>query len=263
MELRKILAPIDATKNSGNGLMYAINLARFSNLELDICHVLQKGMKVQTPHEDILNKDYGENKFIEIIREGEVAPEILKLSLELEPELIIMSPDVFNKGKKFFDESETGRVMKESHYPILIIPPFVEFNHINHIAFVSDLNGNIIASIRELIKIFGNLNPQIEIATIPDRVTEWHFQGDVKSLIQNIKNYTNYENIYAHISEHTDQVRELEVFSTQKTDLICMEYNVNIFYKIFFDSKHDHIDTIKNKPILIFPRRWEDSKKTA
>ncbi|RYZ95417.1 MAG: universal stress protein, partial [Proteobacteria bacterium] len=109
MEPIKILAPIDATENSGNGLKYAIDLAKASDIELDIFHVLHKGEKTKIPHEEIIRSSVERNKKLkEIIREGDIPSEIIQLSLEIEPEVIIMSPNVFNKEKKYFDESDTG-----------------------------------------------------------------------------------------------------------------------------------------------------------
>lgn len=267
MDQSKILVTVCETENSGNGLKYAINLAKTKNAELDIVHVLKtEEPKKEMPHAEIIKKELSNGlPHKEIIRKGEIATEILKITAELEPEIIIMSPDIFNKGKKFFEESETGKVIKRSGAPILMVPPDTEFKGIRNIILGTNMRENIIEPANELLKIFKNLSPHINILVFTDKTTEWHFKEDVSNLVNNIKDYTQYKNISGNICDHSDICMGLELYSQKvHADLICMSYDVDIFYNLFFSCKTStQIASLINKPFLILTRYGGDPIKTS
>ncbi|MFL5731407.1 MAG: universal stress protein [Cytophagaceae bacterium] len=265
MKNQKILFPIAPTENSANGLKYAIGLAKIKNCELNIFNVSEKlNGKNEIPHKDIIQQESGSTlKHHEIIREGETSEQILKIIMELEPELIIMSPDIFNKGKKYFAESETGKVMAKTNCPLLIIPPNTEFRLIQHIVFAAEMSEDVIRSVQELLTIFRGLSPHLGILTFSDKMPTWHFKKDVSDIVQKIKNYTEYENISGNICDHQNIYAGIDLYAGEtNTDLICLENDGAIFHNLFFNSSNQTENScLLQKPILILPKYWEDMQK--
>lgn len=260
----KILVPVSLTEPSYIGVKYANHIAAFNNCEVDIFHVLQESVedKVIVDKLDIVRKELGTDvNYKEIISRGEPAVEIMKIVSELEPGLVVMSPDIIRKEKKFYDESVAGRQIKESNYPVLIVPPNIEFKEIRNIILGTTLSENTIQSIKGILKIFQNGNPHIKILVLADDNNSWHFNQEVSELIQRLKDYTEYLNLSGNICDHSDIVAGLEVFAERvHADLICMEYNTEIFNKLFFNVKNSSsFSRLLNKPILVLPRYWEDA----
>jgi nucleotide-binding universal stress UspA family protein len=265
MKNQKILFPIDPTENSANGLKYAIGLAKMKNCELEIFNVSKKlNGRNEIPHKDILTRESGKTlKYHEIIREGETSEEILKIITELEPELIIMSPDIFNKEKKYFADSETGKVMTKTNCSLLIIPPNTEFRLIQNIVFAAEMSEDVIRSVQELLTLFRDLSPHLDILTFSDKMPTWHFKKDVSDIIQKIKNYTEYENISGNICDHQNIYMGIDLYAGEtNTDLICLENDGAIFHHLFFNSANPtESSCLLQKPILILPKYWGDMLK--
>lgn len=268
LELPKILASVSKTENSVNGLKYAIKLAKAKNSELDLFHVVSsaEGKKNEFPYIKLIKEELQDKyKHTEIVREGKPAEQILNIASELEPELILMSPDVFNKEKKFFEESATGKVLEKSPYPVLMIPPNTEFKGISRILVGTEMEQNIIKSIQELLKIFKVLKPSVDIIIFSKKEQDWYFKEDVNHLMQNIKELTEYDNLTFNIADSKDIFTEMEHFARKtNTDLVCMENNVNTFYQLLFSSKTKaEALYLLNKPILILPNYWGDTLKNV
>jgi hypothetical protein len=267
MKQTKILFPICSSENSANGLKYAISLARAKKSELDILSIQrQSNGNDEIPHKDIISEKAGKTlSYNEIVREGEVSVEILKRITETEPDLIIMSPDIFHKEKKYFEDSETGKVLQKSNYPILIIPPRTEFKIIQNIIFATEMNEDIIRAVQELLKIFRDLSPHISILTFTDKISTWHFKTDVLDFVQKVKNCTEYENISGNICDHQNTYVGVDLYAEEtNTDLICLEKGGNLFHNLFFKSVgQTDVSYILNKPILILPKYWEEMLKKA
>jgi hypothetical protein len=269
MNTSVILAPISQEHDPANELKYAINLAKIKKSELAILYVVNKSDKQQNkiPLPDIFKSDLiNDLKYTEIVRQGDdVGEEILKVASELEPGLIIMSPDIFNKRKKFFGESFTGKVIENLNYPLLIIPPNTGFKEIQNIVLGTGMRENIIESVKELLSIFRNASPSIDILIFSDKTPTWHFKEDVSGLIQRIKDYTDYKNISGSICDHEDVHAGLELYAENITiDLFCLENGEDIFFNLFFNtSAGSEMSNLINKPILILPKYWADTLKKA
>jgi len=264
--ISKILVTIADDENSANGLRYAINLANVKNAELDVIHVTDKSNLTvdQIPHASLLkDRSYQELTHIEIIRKGEAANEILKLVSELEPELIIMSPDIFKKKKKYIEESDTWQVLKQANVPVLLITPQTEFHSIKSVIIGTDMKVNISKLIRETLMIFKTLNPFVEVIIFEDKQATWHFKEDVFTVIEQTKHYNEYVKITGNVcNEHNFCIGMNSYMQLLNPDIICVEFKTDLFNQLFLQCKSEYeIIHFHTKPILILPNYTQDSIK--
>lgn len=151
----------------------ALNL----NAELVILHVVQTPFPYDVPltqyeYETMLQDAEQElellKKDLEIRTGGEIAisikavlstleNEIVDLAEEKKPFIIVLGPERESFAERFFMGSNTFSVIKNLHYPVIVVPKNAIFRHIRRIGLATDLNDvNEISveAIRMLVEVF-------------------------------------------------------------------------------------------------------------
>jgi len=189
--MKKILVPVDFSEQTENACHYALQLAKRFNSEIRLFHSyfdqvivsdssfptgvdtdtmlneqllrdiekrakadimeLQSKMLDEIKHEGLHNV-----KVVYSLEGGEPENEILEISREYKPDIIIMG----TRGKNSMGillGSTSKRIMNNAHVPVLAIPQGYKFKELVEIMYMTDFKGNdqvIIERLFELLKSF-------------------------------------------------------------------------------------------------------------
>ena len=150
--LKKILAPIDFSRNSRVGLSFALSLAAENSAELVVLHVGSEFQAWEIPDETGFLSDRSYkweidrivreatldlNNFLEKYREelrrapqarrrvvlGDVVEKIVDVAREEEADLVVMSPRAHGSVRRFFLGSVTDKVTRRAPCPVLSVCP--------------------------------------------------------------------------------------------------------------------------------------------
>ena len=139
--MKKIIVPIDFSEHSEYALKTAAKLAKKSNAELLVLHMLelsdiiltesdsQQQQKavfflklVEQKFEAFLDKDYLKDvNLIPIVKHYKVFSEVNDVAKEHDADLIVMGSHGTSGFKEFFVGSNTERVVRNSETPVLVI----------------------------------------------------------------------------------------------------------------------------------------------
>jgi len=139
--MKKIIVPIDFSKHSEYALKTAAKLAKKSNAELLVLHMLelsdiiltesdsQQQQKavfflklVEQKFEAFLDKDYLKDvNLTPIVKHYKVFSEVNDVAKEHDADLIVMGSHGTSGFKEFFVGSNTERVVRNSETPVLVI----------------------------------------------------------------------------------------------------------------------------------------------
>lgn len=250
----KYLVPISESQGSLNALNYSKSF--FSKVESlgFVVHVKEETDTFSDGGLAINTKVNVSPKVKEILKEGNVVEKILETSFEVEPDLIIIGAMGENKDKRFFASERTTEVVLNSRYPVLIIPPDINFAAIHSIVIATDMRTNIVEQVRETLRLFRDQQCLIHLLILSTDKPAWHYHDEVKSLVHSVKNYWDYEKIFVSIMGGENLLIQLEMFlKEQKADLLVFDKSNEKVKSVFFQKPERQMPCCTDIPIMVLP----------
>ncbi len=259
--MKNILVPVGSTVNGVNNLKYAVNFAAMSgatvyliNLYRDYSKAGGMGKVTQVAMEDneaqleeVLNSvdTQGVSVIAKPIK-GDPYEGIARVSKQLNIDLIIMSPQSVEIKDEIYLGNITGKLVKQTETPMLIVPRDYLFRKaetillaLKHTTFERE---GVLDPLKTLVELFSAKLNVLKVRT-PDMAGEADLLD--KELKDLMTNYTETENatIYQGVLEH---------FQSSQPDILCVLRRKRGFFKKLAEKNIIlKKDFYTSKPLLI------------
>ncbi|MEK6450398.1 MULTISPECIES: universal stress protein [Myroides] len=185
--MKKILVPTDFSSQAYNAIKIAAVLAKKSNSEILLLHVLdlpQQGSdsisKGSPIPEVMFFKNAAEHKLKELalseIFNGvnvstslileRTSPGVIKTAETNDVDLIVMGSHGVSGAKEYFVGSNTQKVVRTSDIPVLVIKGDDEEFNINDVVFASDFSDNMKEPFKRILRLNNLLNANLHLLMV-------------------------------------------------------------------------------------------------
>ena len=287
-EKKKILVPVDISKDSINVCEYAVGIAEKTDTEVKLLYVyedptLSGPVKPTTSWEDHEKIEAAEAyskaqtsllKFSDDLKEhigkemqekskmhfallkGKPEDVIVTLCKRYKPDLIIMGPKGKGEKKGAFIGSVTTNVIEHIKFPVLTIPKSATYHGLGsiNIMYATNFNEADNSSLNKLLEIVSPFNTKIYCIHI-DIDNDPLKQGKVDELNHFLKNEYSKYNIQCKLFESSDVIKGFEDF-IEKNNIDWISFSNpgrTLFYKIFHPNKLKRMVLTSKIPMLVFP----------
>ena len=263
--MKNILVPVGSTINGINNLKYAVNLASISGGKVFLISVYKDALKIEdlakvnefwVNEKDNQLKDVIKavnTKGIEVIRQaikGDPFDEINKLSKKENIDLIIASPQSVSIDDKVYLGEITGKILKQTEIPLLVVPTGYLFRKFENILFAFK-NGQfkkdgVLDPLKYFKEIFHSNINLLQVIT-PETTKESKVIAsellELKSTLTTTNNATTFQGVLEHFQSHNP-------------DMLCVVRRKRGFFKKLWEKntvlKRDFHTSI---PLLILSGR--------
>ena len=259
--MKNILVPVGNTENGINNLKYAVNFAAMCGAKVYLINIYKEfskagglGKVTQMAIEDNEQQlqevmDAVDTQGVEVISrpiKGNPFEGISRISKQLEIDLIIMSPQSVEIKDEVYLGAITGKLVKQTDTPMLIVPRGYLFRKsetillaLKHTKF--DKEG-VLDPLMDMLRIFSAKLNVLRVVT-PDVADEENvMDAELEPLISE---YTESQNatIYQGVLEH---------FQSANPDMLCVMRRKRGFFKKLMESNAVFKkDFYTKKPLLI------------
>jgi nucleotide-binding universal stress UspA family protein len=244
-----------ASISIGDGFMYQTGNEEIS---VEIFKKVQDEMKKlnQTIQEKIRSGEWENVNYTDSLHEGLPEEEIIRISKELKPLMIIMGTRGKNQKDQELIGSVTAEVIERTHVPVFAIPentPLRKFSQIRNVAFGTSFEQKDLISMDMLFNALQDDNISFYLFHIThNKQDTWNEikLGGIKEYLS--KQYPELK-IYYDIIDGQDFVLNLEKFIRNNAiDVITLTtYHRNIFSRIFNPSMARRMLFHTDTPILV------------
>ncbi len=175
--MRTIIAPTNFSEESIHAVNYAADMALTIDADLLLLHVIEMPVSFDVPLtqyeydsllEDAEDELYELRKQLLIRTEAEInistraifstmENAMAEIGEEKKPFIIVIGPAKDTLAERYFFRSNTFTVLKNLHYPVIVVPQNAVFRHIKRIGLATDLKDIYdvpVNAIRSLANIF-------------------------------------------------------------------------------------------------------------
>ncbi len=259
--MKNILVPIGSSKSSVNTLQYAIDLAQLLDANVYVISVFQEFSKAgsATKLNKILKED-SENRLDEVMGtvdhkgvsvvahpiKGGVVDGVERFNKHVPVDLIVLSPRSNSIREEVYLGNTTGKIVKGTNIPTLIVPDGQSFKEPSQI-LMAFKNGTFdkkkqLEPLRKIQKHFGTELHLLHVET-PDSTDE--MQEVSESLKAMSSSYTTTTNA-------TTYQGVLEHFQTINPDMVCVVRRKRGFFKKLWEKNVVlKKEFFTSKPLLI------------
>lgn len=243
--MKNILVPIGSSENSVSNLQYAIDLAQRVDAYVYVISVFQEFSKVGglTKVNNIIKEDTEarlqqvlaqvDKKDVTVIShpiKGEVLETIQRFDKHVPVDLMVLSPRSNSIRDEVYLGKTSGKLMKSTNIPILIVPEGETFSEPKTL-LMAFKNGTfsdkkMIDPVRKFVKHFGTKVNLLHVTT-PESTSKMNELSAHLSKIQN--SYTQTENA-------TTFQAVIEHFHTNNPDMLCVVRRKRGFFKKLWEK---------------------------
>ncbi len=263
--MKNILVPVGSTENGINNLKYAVNFASISGGTVYLINVYKEYAKIGGIKEvDQFELDKSgkllsnviksvNTKGVEVITKpikGDPFAAIKTISRQLEIDFIIASPQSVEINDKVYLGTITGKLVKQTEIPLLIVPKDYLFRKFDSI-LVAFKNGhfkkeNVLSPLHNMVSIFKSKINLLQVIT-PETTGEQSKIDqellDIKTTLTTTKNATTFQGVLEHFQSHNP-------------DMLCVIRRKRGFFKKLWEKnsipKRDFHTSI---PLLVLSGR--------
>lgn len=243
--MKNILVPVGSTKSGINNLKYALNFASMNGGKVFLMSVYKDSMKI----EDIAKvnefwKNEKEQQLKDVIKavntkgveiaiqaiKGDPFDEILKTYKKENIDLVILSPQSVEIDDRIYLGEITGKIVKQTEIPLLIVPDNFLFRKFESIllAFKTGrfTKENMLDPLKYMKDVFNSEINLLQVIT--PETTEEHLVIDeellaLKTSLKTTKNATTFQGV-------------LEHFQSAKPDMLCVVRRKRGFFKKLWEK---------------------------
>ncbi|MBN1986378.1 MAG: universal stress protein [Prolixibacteraceae bacterium] len=287
-QIKKILLPVKISEDCINLCKFAIAIARKTHAEIKLLYVYEDPTLNESERHTVSWERYIKMELQEAHKKAQL--KLVNFSMEIKkaipkeilnsvnlhyrmlkgiPEHVIVDaaerykPDVIlmgSHGKHDFENEFHGktiaRVIENSSFPVLAVPPKTGFNEKEkiNVMYATDFYDADNSSLNKLLGILQAFEKQIYCVHI-DLHNESHLREKVDELNKMLQRDYSVHNIECILFESDDVVKGLETFAeNNKMNLISFsKIKRSAFYKTFHHHNLKRILASEDIPMLIFP----------
>lgn len=259
--MKNILVPVGANKNAVSNLQYAIDLAAEFDANVYVVSVFQELSKVGnfTKVNAIIKEDT-EKRLAEVVSQvdkkevsvvthpikGGIVDGIVRFNKHIPVDLMILSPRCNSISDEVYLGNTSGKLLKETNIPLLIVPEGLAFSKPKKIlmAFKNGIfeKKKALAPVRLFIENF-----KTEVALLHVETPE-----TTKEMKQISKGLKKLKNSYKHVENATTFQAVLEHSQSYKPDMLCVvRRKRGFFHKLFEKNIILKKEFHTSKPLLV------------
>lgn len=259
--MKNILVPVGSTANGINNLKYAVNFAAMSGATVYLINIYKSFSKAggMTKVTEVAMKD-NEAQLQEVLSQvdtqgvevfarpikGDPYEGIARISKQLNIDLIIMSPQSVEINNEVYLGSITGKLVKQTDIPLLIVPKDYLFRKAEHILLAVKRTtfekANVLEPLKDMLTLFSAKLDVLRVTT-PDVAEEENKLDEQLKAMMSTFTETENATIYQGVLEH---------FQSQQPDILCVLRRKRGFFKKLFEANAVmKKDFYTSKPLLI------------
>ncbi len=243
--MKKILVPVGNPKNGEQNLRYAVNFASMSGAQVYLVNLYKEFSKVGNltkVNELIIEESEAQldniiaavdTKGVQVIAravKGDPFEGISRISHQLDIDLLILSPQSVDIKDEIYLGNVTGKLIKQTDIPVLIIPNDYIFRKVE-VILMAIKSGTIknTSTLMPLISIKSLFSAKLNLLQVitPDVAQEDEaISAELEELIDNCK-VTKNATIYQGILEH---------FQSNNPDMLCVVRRKRGFFKKLWEK---------------------------
>jgi len=263
--MKNILVPVSSTENGINNLKYAVNFASMSGGKVFLINIYKEFSKVGTITKvNQLMIDESAQQLQEIIDavnttaveviakpiKGNPFEGIKRISKQFDIDLIVVSPQSVDMSNDTYLGNTTGKLVKQTEIPLLIVPKDYLFRKFDSI-LVAFKNGqfekeNVLSPLKDMVRIFKSKINLLHVIT-PEVTAECkEIDTDLLTMKNSLtitENATTFQGVLEHFQSHNP-------------DMLCVIRRKRGFFKKLWEKnsvmKRDFHTSI---PLLILSGR--------
>jgi len=259
--MKNILVPVGSTESAITNLKYAINLASLTGATVYLINLYKEFSKVGrlTKVNELIVEESEEQlelvlkevntKGVDVISKslkGDPFEGIQRISAQLNIDLIILSPQSVDIDNELYLGKITGKIVKQTNIPVLLIPRGYIFRKAE-IILLAFKNGRLENEgvLSPLSKIASHFSAKINLLHVitPDMAQEDHTIDPALLKISNSLKTTENATIFQGILEH---------FQSNQPDILCVFRRKRGFFEKFWEKNTIlKKDFHTSKPLLV------------
>ncbi|GLB53267.1 universal stress protein UspA [Neptunitalea chrysea] len=271
--MNKIIVPVDFSEHSEFALYTASVLAKKTNTEIEIVHMLElseallnksEGQQqlesiyylrlAEKKFEEFLDKDYLKGfKITPVIKHFKVFSELAEMAKE--DDLIIMGSHGSSGVEEFFMGSNTEKVVRTSDAPVLVIKNKVADLDFETVVFACDLKEENVAAYNKAQKIFNAIGAKVQLLYVNLPNDYFMSTHEIKELTENFLAKAAKEPDFpvAYYSDYTVEDGVINYSNTISADLIAIPTHGRTGMSHFFNgSIGEDIANHSTLPVVTF-----------
>lgn len=274
--MKKILVPIDFSKQAEYAAQIAAKIAEKTNSELHLLHMLELPTDIIDPSNygssdsspsTLLYMKRAQEKFEKLtkryfLRNVKIVKSvffhntfdgIISESKKQQADLIVMGSQGVSGFEDMFVGSNTEKVVRHSDVPVLVVKNEIDDFELNNIVFASNFNENAKATFKKIVAFANIFDAKIHLLKVN---TAQNFEPTITSKLK-IDSYLEDSGIKEHsVNIHNDVSVEkgiLNFASYIKTDLIALNTHGRRGLMNFFNSSiSKDISNHAVRPVITF-----------
>lgn len=250
--MKNILVPIATREKGINNLTYAVNFASITQARVYVTCINSDGT-AEAVLRDVLDA-VPTMKNVQVVSKvltGDIFDGIQELSRSLKIDLMILSPKSVDISEKLYLGKVTGKIVKQSDIPLLIVPANFLFRKLDKVLMAfknaNYKNNDNFLMLEDFLNIF---NSELHLLHVNTPDTPEEAKEVSKGLLERSASVKKSDNatVFQGVLEHYQSINP---------DMICLlrRKKQNIFEKIW---QHDEIykeEFYSTKPLLILKER--------
>lgn len=273
--MKRILVPVDFSKQSENALKTAASFAKKFDFELVIVHMLEFSNVVisgnsksaqetvfylkltEKRFNEFLDKEYLKNiKMTPVIKHYKVFSELNELSKEENIDLIIMGSQGAKGMKEFFIGSNTQKVIRHSEIPILVIKEDAKLHFENSI-FACDFSEESISAYKRARFFANSINCKMKVVYVNTPSKSFKSSAEMRETVKNFfekaKTSADYIEDVEYVSDYNVEAGIINFAKKHNADIIAMATHGRKGLAHFFDgSITEDVANHSPLPVLSF-----------
>ncbi len=250
--MKNILVPIATREKGINNLTYAVNFASITQARVYVTCINSDGT-AEAVLRDVLDAvpTVKNVQVVSKVLSGDIFDGIQELSRSLKIDLMILSPKSVDISEKLYLGKVTGKIVKQSDIPLLIVPANFLFRKLNKVLMAfknaNYKNNDNFLMLEDFLNIFNSELHLLHVNT-PDSPEE--AKEISKGLLDRSSSLVKSDNatVFQGVLEHYRNINP---------DMICLlrRKKQNMFEKIW---QHDEVykeEFFSTKPLLILKER--------
>jgi len=285
--MKTILVPTDFSSNANNALEYAAEIAHLTEAGLVLLHVYTPAVsksniisalitdEVEDAKKEILEKLDVVRKTLEQeytgitcktqIAVGEAVAEIIAVSNQLHPDLIIMGTLGASNFTRSLFGSNTASVIEASTCPVMCIPAGYTFQIPARILFATNFSFDDIKAVTKLATLAKAFKSEIMVGHVDTSPEEDETEEtSMQKFISEVKLTSDYSDFtYRIVNDHNVSMGLDLIIQESAIDVVALStFKRNFFEKFYNPSLTQKISLYTDIPILVF-QNPRDNERTG
>lgn len=261
--MKNILVPVGSSKNSVSNLQYAIDLAEHIEASVYVVSVFKDISKAGTLSRlNTFLKEEAEERLEKILSkvdkrkvpvvaspiQGNILEGINRIHKQIPMDMMVLSPRSNSVKEEVYLGKTSGRLLKQTNIPILIVPEGARFKEPKTM-LMAFKNGNfehdyLLDPVNKFVNNFGTEVHLLHVAT-PETTDE------MKTVTENL---TSIQNSYTQVEAASTFQGVLEYFQHFNPDILCVVRRKRGFFKKLWEKNEIYKkEFYTSKPLLVLP----------